>query len=82
MKLFLSSADMMGRNLNNRIEVGFPIDDNDLKQEINHILQLQLEDNTKKRTVNSEGKSVLIPNEESPRRGQIDIYNWVKERSV
>lgn len=81
-KMYLSSADMMSRNLNSRIEVGFPIEDENLKNEINQIIQFQLEDNTKKRTINSDGKNELSPNFENPKRAQIDIYNWLKELKI
>lgn len=77
-RMYLSSADMMGRNLNNRIEVGFPVEDEDLKAEINQIIEFQLVDNTKRRTINSVGKNELIQNLEIPKRAQIDIYNWLK----
>lgn len=79
-QIYLSSADMMSRNLNSRIEVGFPIEDENLKAEINQIIQFQLDDNTKKRTINSEGKNELVPNIENPKRAQTDIYNWIKEK--
>ena len=79
-KIFLSSADMMGRNLNHRIEVGFPIEDEELKADINQIIQIQLEDNTKKRIINSDGKNTLIPNIKNPKRAQVDIYNWLKNK--
>jgi len=78
-KIFLSSADLMNRNLNRRIEVGFPIEDNDLKQEINQIIQFQLDDNTKKRRIDSNGKNHLIPNIKTPKRAQLESYNWIKE---
>lgn len=79
-QIYLSSADMMSRNLNSRIEVGFPIEDENLQAEINQIIQFQLDDNTKKRTINSEGKNELVPNIENPKRAQTDVYNWIKEK--
>jgi polyphosphate kinase len=79
-KMYLSSADMMGRNLNSRIEVGFPIEDEDLKTEMNQIIQFQLDDNTKKRNINSDGKNTIISNMENPNRAQVDIYNWLKNK--
>ncbi|MBF2709444.1 polyphosphate kinase 1 [Flavobacterium soyangense] len=79
-KMYLSSADMMGRNLNSRIEVGFPIEDEDLKTEINQIIQFQLEDNTKKRIINSNGKCAIIQNVKNTKRAQVDIYNWLKNK--
>jgi polyphosphate kinase len=80
-KLFLSSADMMGRNLNRRIEVGFPIEDENLTSEINQIIQFQLEDNTKRRTINSEGKNELIPDTKNSRRAQTSIYHWLEQKN-
>lgn len=45
-EIYLSSADWMRRNLNRRIEVGFPITDTKMKAELIHMLQIQLSDNT------------------------------------
>ncbi len=81
-KIYLASADMMGRNLNNRIEVGFPIEDENLKTEINKIIQFQLDDTTKKRIVNTEGKNTVIQNTNNVNRAQIDIYNWLKKNQL
>lgn len=76
--IYLSSADMLNRNLNKRIEVAFPIFDDKHKSEINTILQLQLEDNTKKRTINSKGLNNPIGLfAEKPRRSQTEIYDWL-----
>lgn len=78
--LYLSSADLMNRNLNHRIEVGFPILDVDLKSEINQIIQYQLEDNTKKRTILDNGKNELVRAINQPKRAQTSIYNWLKTK--
>ena len=45
-RLYLSSADVMERNLDRRVEVAFPITDAHLQQRIYHALQLCLADNT------------------------------------
>lgn len=77
-KIYLSSADMLNRNLNRRIEVAFPIDDEKNRAEINKIIQLQLEDNTKRRTITSEGKNELdTSNVTVSRCAQIETYNWI-----
>lgn len=81
-KIYLSSADMLGRNLNRRIEVAFPIHDGLHKAEINTIIQLQLEDNTKKRTINNKGLNELISiNPNNPKRSQTEIYNWIAQKN-
>ncbi|MFV8342542.1 polyphosphate kinase 1 [Flavobacterium sp. XS2P39] len=81
-KIYLSSADMLSRNLNRRIEVAFPIHDGLHKAEINTIIQLQLEDNTKKRTINAKGLNDPISiNLNNPRRSQTEIYNWIAKKN-
>lgn len=81
-KIYLSSADMLSRNLNRRIEVGFPIKDENHIAEINAIIEIQLEDNTKKRTINEKGFNELPSNNEGiPRRSQTEIYDWIAEKN-
>ncbi|CAC9974643.1 polyphosphate kinase 1 [Flavobacterium panici] len=79
-KIYLSSADMLSRNLNRRIEVAFPLYDEKHIEEINTIIQLQLEDNTKRRTINNEGNNELeVLTADEPRRAQTEIYDWLAE---
>jgi polyphosphate kinase len=51
-RVFLSSADLMPRNLDFRVEVAWPVYDERLKQELLDILELQWQDNTKSRVLN------------------------------
>lgn len=44
-EIFMGSADWMPRNLDKRVEILFPVEDERLKQRIIHILELQLSDN-------------------------------------
>jgi polyphosphate kinase len=46
-EIYMGSADWMSRNLHSRIEVIFPIYDEQLKTQIKDILQLQLRDTKK-----------------------------------
>ncbi|WP_029268484.1 polyphosphate kinase 1 [Flavobacterium sp. KJJ] len=81
-KIYLSSADMLSRNLNRRIEVAFPLYDEKHIAYINKIIQMQLEDNTKRRTINSQGNNELdIPSTVEPRRAQTETYNWILENN-
>ena len=54
--IFISSADLMTRNTERRIEVACPILDNDIKNKINHILEIVLSDNIKARNMLSDGQ--------------------------
>ena len=46
-RLYLSSADMMTRNLDKRVELMFPIEDPDIARRIQDDLELELSDNVK-----------------------------------
>ncbi|MGP7816292.1 RNA degradosome polyphosphate kinase [Niallia sp. 01092] len=54
-KVFLSSADMMTRNMENRVEILFPILKDHLKKRIYNWLDLMLADNRKAREQDSNG---------------------------
>lgn len=54
-KTFLSSADMMTRNLNNRIEILFPVLDKHIKAQVWDILDIALKDNVKAREQDENG---------------------------
>jgi len=80
--LFLTSADFMTRNIDNRVEVGFPVYDETLRKEIRDIINIQLSDNTKAREINSHNTNKYHKtNTEVPCRAQIDIYNYLKNKN-
>ena len=45
--VFCASADWMPRNLEKRVEIMFPIEREELKEEVIHILDIELKDNVK-----------------------------------
>ncbi|ROR29274.1 polyphosphate kinase [Mobilisporobacter senegalensis] len=53
MKMYISSADMMTRNTSRRVELGCPILDEDIRNEILHILDIMFTDNVKARLLRS-----------------------------
>ncbi len=54
-KLFMGSADWMPRNLDRRVEILFPVEDEDLKKRLFHILEVQTEDNVKAQYLQPDG---------------------------
>ncbi len=52
---YLSSADLMQRNLDRRVEVVFPIKNQNLKKELMTTLEIYLKDNVKARILDSNG---------------------------
>jgi polyphosphate kinase len=53
--IFLASADLMSRNLDHRVELLFPIDDQAAREEIMSVLEIILSDTAKARRLNSDG---------------------------
>jgi polyphosphate kinase len=54
-KCYLSSADLMPRNLNNRVELFFPVETESHKKRILDILELLLSDNQKAHEMKATG---------------------------
>jgi len=80
--IYLTSADFMTRNIDTRVEVGFPIYDEQLKKEVRDIIDLQLEDNTKSREINSHNTNKYHKTKSDlPQRAQVDIYNYLKYKA-
>ncbi|MDY6817473.1 MAG: polyphosphate kinase 1 [Halobacteriales archaeon] len=66
---YIGSADWMTRNLDNRIEAVTPIDDPTLREELDHILTLNLEDNYKRWRMQPDGSyEQCQPAEDEPIR--------------
>jgi polyphosphate kinase len=81
--IYLTSADFMSRNIDSRVEVGFPIYDKAIKKEIRDIIDIQLADNTKAREINSHNSNKYHKTRnEVPCRAQIDIYNYLKFKNT
>lgn len=78
--LYLSSADWMNRNLNRRIEVGFPLEDKLLREEIKKILQFQLNDNVKLTSIAQNQRSFIKPKIKQEIRAQFAIHEWLQHK--
>ncbi|MDR6941518.1 polyphosphate kinase 1 [Mucilaginibacter pocheonensis] len=80
--LYLTSADFMTRNIDNRIEVGFPVYDEQLRKEIKDIINIQLQDNTKAREINGFNNNKYHKTHAAEaHRAQIEIYNFLKTKN-
>ncbi|MES3019535.1 MAG: polyphosphate kinase 1 [Bacteroidota bacterium] len=78
-RIFLSSADLMARNLDHRVEVGFPILDPLVRSEIRDIIDIQLRDNTKAREINQLNNNRYKKNKlKTENRAQLDSYTYLK----
>ena len=54
-EIYMGSADWMPRNLDKRVEIMFPVEDPALKEQVVHILKVQLEDNVKAHILQPDG---------------------------
>ena len=79
-KIFLASADLMTRNLDHRVEVGFPILDPNIRKEIRDMINIQLKDNTKAREINQLDNNRYRPKGKVSYRAQTDIYTYLKHK--
>jgi polyphosphate kinase len=76
---YLSSADWMKRNLDRRIEVGFPIYDKKIQEDLNAVLDFQLRDNVKARVLNKKlDNRIRAGNAGEKVRSQYATYEWWK----
>jgi polyphosphate kinase len=78
-EIYLGSADLMPRNLNNRVEALYPVEAENLKQRINEILDIELADNVKARELLSDGTYRRL----TPKDGEaaVDSQRWFMEHS-
>lgn len=54
-EFYMASADWMPRNLDKRVEILFPVESQELREQVRHILQIQLEDNVKAHVLQPDG---------------------------
>jgi polyphosphate kinase len=75
---YITSADWMMRNFDNRIEVACPVFDKQIQQELWQMLTIQLADNVKARVIGPEKPNQYKSTEGRSIRSQIEIYKYLK----
>ena len=63
MKLYISSADMMTRNTERRVEIACPVYDKKIRERIFSMLEIMLRDNVKARQLNSDNRYTFVSND-------------------
>lgn len=80
-EMYLSSADLMTRNFEHRVEVSFPVLDEEVKQEIRDIIEFQLQDNVKARDITRLNNNKYHKNNLKVKiRAQVQTYNYLKNK--
>ena len=79
-EIYIGSADLMGRNLDNRVEVLFPVEKPEHVQHLrDNVLAAYFRDNTRARIMRSDGTYTRLKPKEKEKK--FDIQEWLMDRS-
>lgn len=76
--VYISSADWMTRNLDNRVEVSAPIYNTEIKNSILELLEIQWKDSAKARYVGLDNLNQYVQDGQDYYRSQIETYKYFK----
>jgi len=76
---YISSADLMTRNIEHRIEVTCPIFDKSIKSEIRKIFEIQWADNVKARIFDENQSNIFVKHGKDIIQSQIEVHNYIKK---
>jgi len=79
-KVYISSADWMTRNIENRVEVGVPIYQENLKQEVIDGFEMSWNDNVKGRRFTDKQDNAYRKNKKVTIRSQFDMYDYYRKK--
>ncbi len=80
--VYLSSADWMERNLSRRVEVVFPIYQDDIKNTILDVMEMQWRDNVKARYMDKKRYNNYKRNSKTMFQSQLETYNYYKSKQT
>ena len=69
-RIYISSGDFMTRNTLRRVEVAAPIEDSDIRMQIQEMFVTMLSDNRKARSMNNKGIYKIEPSDNAPLNSQ------------
>ena len=75
-KMYISSADWMTRNIDNRVEVSCPIYDEDIKKELKDLYNICWSDNVKARIISKTQDNSYRRNDKPKVRAQFGTYKY------
>lgn len=78
-KLYISSADLMPRNIEHRVEVTCPIYDKEIQKEIMDTFNLFFKDNTKARILDENQMNTFVKNNQEKVRVQFELVNMLNK---
>ncbi len=81
-KVFISSADFMTRNLENRVEVSCPVYNTNLQNEIIDVFEISWNDNIKSRLINRANQNKMKKRNGVLNRSQWETYEYYKNNQT
>ena len=78
-EVYISSADLMTRNIEHRIEVTCPVFDKGIKNEMKEIFEIQWSDNVKARKLDGNLSNTFVKPGKKLIHSQIEVYNYIKK---
>jgi len=83
-EVYISSSDLLTRNIRRRVELITPIEDKKLKKEIIDILKIQLKDNTKAKFLDKNGNNLdkKVIDKKILYRAQVDTYLYLQKKNL
>lgn len=79
---YVSSADILPRNLDRRIEVSVPVVSADIHRELREIFDIYWKDNTKSRVLDHDLKNEYFREGKKKLRAQNAVYEYLKAKSL
>ena len=76
---YISSADLMTRNIEHRIEVTCPVFDKNIKNELKEIFLIQWQDNVKARKLDANLSNTFVKPGKKELRSQFEVHNYLKK---
>ena len=76
---YISSADLMPRNIEHRIEVTCPVFDKSIKNEMKEIFEIQWSDNIKARHLDAILSNEFVKPGKKSINSQIEVHNYIKK---
>jgi polyphosphate kinase len=79
---YISSADLMTRNIEHRIEVTCPVFDRNLKNELKQIFEIQWSDNVKARKLDPALSNKFVTPGKKCIRSQDEVYSFMLKSNI
>jgi polyphosphate kinase len=76
---YISSADLMTRNIEHRIEVTCPVFDKNIRNELKLLFEILWHDNVKARKIDAEFSNKFVKPGKTPLQAQVEVYNYLNK---